>query len=622
MSHEQQPYTGNPHSTGNQLTQDDDAKFFLASIINTLQDSVVTVNLEGVITSWNRSAERLYGYSATEAIGKSLHLVMFPKDFEPLHESIETIRKGHSVPVYQTLRIHKGGHDLFLEITLSPILDAQGTVIGVSTVARNVSELNKTLEALGASESQLRAIIEAAIDFAIIIVDLQGNILDWSSGAQRMFGYSKEEVIGTHTEIIFTPEDRHGGIPMVEIETARSTGKSFDERWHLRKDGSRFFMSGVMTPLHGGPVAGMVKIARNITDRKLAEEALLISEERKSLAVKSAEMGEWEWDINTGSIHFSETARALAGLPAADAEMSPHRVMLLIYPPDQPALLAQLETAMNGLQILQAEYRIVRADNQEIRWVNTYGRVVAQEAGRSSRMIGVVYDITARKVLEKQKDDFISQASHELKTPVSAIKAFSELLEENTGASSGAAFSKSILKKLNGQVDRLIKLIHDLLDASTITEGKMTLHPEPFDINEAIGEQIEPFQRIAGSRRIKWEPAAVSMVHADRDRILQVVTNFVSNAVKYSPKEGEVVISTEDKLDGVIVKVRDAGPGIPQEVQPYLFDRYYRVPNQQLKGFGLGLYISAAIIRQHMGTIGVESVPDKGATFYFTLPYS
>ena len=109
----------------------------------------------------------------------------------------------------------------------------------------------------------------------------------------------------------------------------------------------------------------------------------------------------------------------------------------------------------------------------------------------------------------------------------------------------------------------------------------------------------------------------------DRDRIIQVVTNFVSNAIKYSPDKSLIVISTEDKLDGVRVKVRDTGPGIPQEAQPYLFDRYYRVPGkQQPKGFGLGLYISAAIIRQHMGTIGVESLPGKGTTFYFTLPYS
>lgn len=495
-------------------------------------------------------------------------------------------------------------------------------MIGVSTIARNVSELNKTLQALGASESQLRAIIEAAIDFAIIIIEPGGTILDWSSGAERMFGYSNEEAVGQHTEIIFTPEDRYGGIPMVEIETARNTGKSIDERWHLRKDGSRFFMSGVMTPLRGGPLDGFVKIARNITDRKLAEEALLLSEERKSLAVKSAEMGEWEWNVSVNTIYLSEAVRALFGLPANKANISLDLFLTCIYPPDKSALQAQLDEAINGLQIFQAEYRVIRADNQEIRWINTYGRIIAQEAGRSSRMIGVMYDVTPRKLLEKQKDDFISLASHELKTPVTALKAFSELLEENL-TKSGAVGNLSIMKKLNGQVDRLINLIHDLLDSSTLSEGKMQLHPGQFDLNEAISEQIEPFQRIAGSHGLRWEPTAIGLVHADRDKIIQVVTNFVSNAIKYSPEEGEIVISTEDKLDGVRVNVHDTGSGIPHEAQPYLFDRYYRVPGEQKpKGFGLGLYISAAIIRQHMGTIGVESMPGTGTTFYFTLPYS
>jgi len=622
MSNEQQQYAGQTPNTGNQLVQDNEAKFFLASIINTLQDSVVTINLNGVITSWNRSAEQLYGYPAAEAIGRSLNMVMFPADFEPLRQSIDAIRNGHTVPVYHTVRLHKGGYNLYVEITLSPVLDDRRQVIGVSTIARNVSELNKTLEALGASESQLRAIIEAAIDFAIIIIDPGGTIIDWSSGAERMLGYSREEAVGQHSEIIFTPEDRYNGIPMVEIETARNTGKSMDERWHLHKDGSRFFMSGVMTPLRGGPVEGFVKIARNITDRKLAEEALLLSEERKSLAVKSAEMGEWEWELGTDIIHLSEAARALFGLPAGNAAISRDLFLTGIYPPDKPALQALFDEAINGSQILQAEYQIVRADNHAIRWINMYGRIIAHEKGRSSRMIGVMYDITPRKLLEKQKDDFISLASHELKTPVTAIKAFTELLEEDlTG--SGAVADLSILKKLNGQVDRIIKLVHDLLDSSTLSESRMQLHPVPFDLNEAISEQMEPFQRIAGGREVRWEPAAIPLVHADRDRIIQVVTNFVSNAIKYSPNESQIVISTEDKNDGVKVKVRDTGPGIPQEAQPFLFDRYYRVPGeQQPKGFGLGLYISAAIIKQHRGTIGVESLPGNGATFYFTLPYS
>lgn len=618
-----QPSSNTLAETGNQLIQDNDARFFLASVVNTLQDSVVTINLAGIVTSWSGSSEKLYGYKASEIIGKSLHTVMFPEDFEPLKESIKEIQNGRKVPTYHTLRLHKGGSTMQVEVTLSPVLNAAKTVIGISTVARDVTELFKTKAALTASESRLRAIIEAATDFAIVTLDADGIIIDWNAGAEQMLGHTRAEVIGQHTEIIFTPEDRYAGIPAIEINTARIKGRSLDERWHLHKNGSRFFMSGVMTPLKEGSVKGFVKIARNITDRKLAEEALMVSEERKSLAVHSAQMGEWEWDRGSGKVHISDAVQNLLGLPAESKVVTPRQLIDSVYQPDRTIIQEQVRTAFDGLQILQAEYRIVRADNKEIKWVNTYGRIIAQQDGRPSRMIGVVYDITSRKQLEKHKDDFIGMASHELKTPVTAIKIYNEMLQQNL-ASSASTKDLGMLQKMHGQVNRLIKLIQSLLDSSTISDGKIHLHPETFDINAAITEQLESYQRLAGNRSINWDSKPIPLLHADSDRIIQVITNFVANAIKYSPENSTISITTEDKLECVLVQVKDDGPGIDQESQPFLFDRYYRVPgeNQSRDGFGLGLYISAAIIKQHMGTIGVESTPGKGSAFYFTLPYS
>ena len=223
--------------------------------------------------------------------------------------------------------------------------------------------------------------------------------------------------------------------------------------------------------------------------------------------------------------------------------------------------------------------------------------------------------------MEKQKDDFISLASHELKTPVTAIKAFSEILEDSL-QEEDASGSTELLKKINGQVDRLIALIQALLDSSTLTEGKMQLHPEQLDLNEVIADQVQVLQSISPSHRLSWQPGPLGQVHADKNRIIQVITNFVSNAVKYSPKGSDVIISTEDKLDGAMVRVQDFGEGIPPGVQNYIFDRYYRVPGKQSRqeGFGLGLYISAAIIRQHHGIIGVETTAGEGSTFYVLLP--
>ncbi|WP_207515161.1 PAS domain-containing sensor histidine kinase [Longitalea luteola] len=608
--------------SGNQLIKDDEAKFFLASVIDTMEDSVVTVNLHGIVTSWNKAAERLYGYPAKEIIGRSLLMVTFPNDFSDLLQKIEAIRQGKPIVLYDTYRIHKGGHYIHLEITLSPVKNDKGSVIGVSTVARDVTEFRRTEEALAASESRLRAMVEAAVDFAIITMDEQGVIIDWNSGAEIMFGYMKNEVIGSHTRIIYTKEDQQGLIPELEINMVKTTGRSIDERWHLHKDGSRFFMSGVMTPIHQGDIKGYVKVGRNITDRKLTEEALLLSEQRKSLAMKSAEMGEWEWDGETNLVKLSDQAALLIGLPDHHAQQEPDVLLNYIYPVDKHAVQEQLDAALNGLHIFNTECRIIRPDNRQVKWVNVYGRVLSHTGSQASKMIGVIYDITPRKLLEKQKDDFISLASHELKTPLTAIKTYSELLRENFEEVNEGQ-NVLLLGKLNSQVDRLVKLIQNLLDSSNFSEGRMKLYLQTFDLNAMVEEQLEALRSIAPDHHLIWKAGPIGLIHADRERIGQVLNNLVSNAVKYSPQQTDIVISTEDKQDKAMLSVKDQGIGVPPEEQQFIFDRYYRGEHgPEAKGFGLGLYISAEIIKQHYGSIGVTSHPGDGSTFYFLLPYS
>lgn len=726
--------------------KNDEAKLLLASIVDTMSDSLVSINLDGIITSWNKAAERIYGYTAQEAIGQPLSIVMLDKDVEPLIRKIECIRNGEHVDLYDTIRIKKGGRPMNIEVQLSPIKNEAGRVMGVSTLARDVTLLRKmeeerieserrfhtitdvipqiiwendhagkaiyfnerwyeysgrtyeesegvgwpvivhpediyaadnwkkSLEAQEPFESEarlrradgaycwhllrnvplrsdsgkilawfgsatniqdqkeaerqlcetslrLRSILEAATDFAIIMLDTDGIITEWNSGAERILGYSRTEAIGKHTDIFFTPEDQYGGISQMEMKEASRTGRSIDERWHLRKDGSRFFMSGVMTPIRDGQVAGYVKIARNITDRKLAEEALYLSEQRRNTLVQSTQMGEWDWDIINDIINQNDHAFTLLGLKPSENSHPLELFLNLVHPEDVSQVKEQLRLALDGLNVYQSEFRIVRADNKEIKWLSSYGRVVAYVDDRPARMIGVFFDITGRKLIEKQKDDFISVASHELKTPVTGIKAYSQILErifkeqqpENT----------VLLTNLNRQVDRLINLIHTLLDFTTINEGKLKLKPVTFDMNELVSEEISQLQSIHPGQTLVWKPGSVALIHADKERIRQVIVNLISNAIKYSPENSEIIISSNDVFDGLMVTVCDKGVGISPEDQLHVFERYYRSGKRtDIAGLGLGLYITSQIIKQHNGTIGVDSVPGKGSTFYFKLPYS
>lgn len=232
-------------------------------------------------------------------------------------------------------------------------------------------------------------------------------------------------------------------------------------------------------------------------------------------------------------------------------------------------------------------------------------------------------DISLRKMQEKQKDDFIAVASHELKTPVTSIKAYTQLLQEQL-KSSGEEIAVSMVEKLDAQIDRLIGLIGTLLDTTKLAAGEILLHKEVFDLNQLIKEQIDTFTIISVKHHFNFNAGDIKPVYADKKLIGRVITNIISNAYKYAPDRSEIIVSSTETENGVEVSIRDFGVGIPDELQSRIFDRYFRIANPataKASGIGLGLYITAEIVRQHGGQMRVTSKEGSGATFYFTLPY-
>jgi signal transduction histidine kinase len=239
-------------------------------------------------------------------------------------------------------------------------------------------------------------------------------------------------------------------------------------------------------------------------------------------------------------------------------------------------------------------------------------------------MVGVMYDITRRKKMEQQKDDFIGIASHELKTPLTTIKVYVELLCEifkEKNDTTGVTY----MQKLDGQVDRITELVGALLDTAKLAEGQLKLDLQEFDMNELIERQIKDLKHLSKAHKLVFKPGKLEKVTADKERIGQVITNFITNAVKYSPKGGEVLITSEEVQGGVKVSVHDIGIGIPEELQEKVFDRFFRINNPDVKtfpGMGIGLYIAQGIIRRHHGNIGVKSHSGEGSEFYFFVPYN
>lgn len=250
-------------------------------------------------------------------------------------------------------------------------------------------------------------------------------------------------------------------------------------------------------------------------------------------------------------------------------------------------------------------------------------------AGKVEGIISYASDITSlvnkRKQVEelsKQKDEFIGVASHELKTPVTSIKGYTQILQMRF-KQEGNAKAVELLTRMDGQINKLAKLISDLLDATKIEGGKLQYHNAFFDFNDLVREIVEEMQQITHRHNIITKSGLTEKIYGDRDRIGQVITNLISNAIKYSPEKKEILITTLKDKNTITLCVQDFGIGIPKQKQFKIFDRFYRVSGVKedtYPGMGLGLYISAEIIKRHKGSIYVKSVAGKGSTFWFTLP--
>lgn len=263
----------------------------------------------------------------------------------------------------------------------------------------------------------------------------------------------------------------------------------------------------------------------------------------------------------------------------------------------------------------------LRSKDGEYRWFLSRAIPIRDASGKVIRWFGTNTDITEQRLLDQKKDEFIAIASHELKTPVTSVKALAQLLARRSRAS-GDERSAGMLEKMDRQLDRLNKLISDLLDETRIERGKLTLDESVFDYGELMTDVIEEVQRTAQRHTIICENAPSVTLFADRERLGQVLANLLTNAVKYSPDADRVIVSATVCGGELITRVRDFGIGIPREKQRRVFDRFFRVEsldNQEYPGLGLGLYISAEIIRLHGGRIWVESEEGRGSIFAFAL---
>ncbi|GEM_PF-599245 len=334
----------------------------------------------------------------------------------------------------------------------------------------------------------------------------------------------------------------------------------------------------------------------------------------------------WEaWgkpDKSTQRIDFvSSYVEEMLGYTVEEWVKTPNFWLTIVYPEDKERAAKEATQIFGSGKKGVSRFRWIKKNGKQL-WVEAHSFVIKDEKGNPIGMRGVTMDISERMALERRKDEFISVASHELKTPLTSMKAFTQLLDRYLKKQQDE-IAITYIGKTHTQLDRLTNLVNDLLDVSKIEAGKLIFNKELFDIDEFISNMIEEIQPTTKTHQIQHEAKAKSKVVADKFRIGQVITNLLTNAIKYSPSSDKVIVRTTVKGDYIQVAVQDFGVGVPQDLTKKIFNRFYRVEGRKREsypGLGLGLFISSEIVRRHNGSIGVDSSEGKGSTFYFTLP--
>lgn len=361
-----------------------------------------------------------------------------------------------------------------------------------------------------------------------------------------------------------------------------------------------------------------------------AEQGLRDAEERLRIAVDAAEIGTWDYNPETQIGLWSQRTREIFGVPA-DAIIDIDLINTLIHPDDNHIRSEAMANALSadGTGEYKAEYRIIRPDGS-LRWIRATGRSLIRGTGAArkvTRIIGTISDITPQKLAEeslveavKMRDDVLAIVSHDLRNPLNTVIASAYLMTDLPLTPEQVAKQLEIIKRTGHHMNRLLQ---DLLDVSRIDAGRFNVDPAPIDPASIVTDTCAQFEQQVSSKQQAIScslPDALPNICADRERLAQVFSNLISNAIRHTGQDGRIEIAATVAGDDVEFSVSDNGSGIPAEDLPFIFERFWQARRARRMGAGLGLAIVKGIVEAHGGRIRVESETGRGTTFYFTIP--
>jgi two-component system sensor histidine kinase VicK len=367
-----------------------------------------------------------------------------------------------------------------------------------------------------------------------------------------------------------------------------------------------------------GEVAYIINTTTNITDRIRLEQAVEESESRFRVMAEGTKIYIAMADAATQATYFNQAWSRLTGRTVED--LMAFGWLDLVHPEDKERYMKIYLDAFQVKGPFHGDFRIMNAAG-EYRWLLADGSARWHADGSFAGYVSISVDITEQKESEQRKNDFIAMVSHELKTPLTSMKGYVQMLQ-GKARKAGDEMATTMLGKVNKQVSQMTTLINSFLNVARLESAQIYIECKPFDLAELMEEiRVDTLAHVT-SHRFVFAPVLRTVVNADRDKIAQVLQNLISNAVKYAPANSTITVACVTKDGKAIISVKDEGQGISKEDRPKLFERYYRVEtaeNKHISGFGIGLYLCCEIIKLHNGKIWAESELGMGSTFYFTL---
>lgn len=650
------------------------------AIVTSSDDAIVSKTLDGIITSWNRAAEYLFGYTAQEAIGKHITLII-PKELYPEEEEIiRKLRQGIRIQHFETVRLRKNGTRVEVSLSISPVQDRAGNIVGAAKIARDISE-RKRIEAQERFLTEASKVLATTLDhqqtlanmarlvvpqfadwFSVDLLDADGQIglvelaHQDSEQARRARARRERYPIDSAAPYGVAHVMRTGQAELhteITDEQLVLQARNEEELALLRQGG---YTSAMLVPLRArGKTIGVASFVLTQVHRRYDARDLVLAEEigrRVDMALDNARLyraAQQSRDqlkiilqgVVDGILLYTSDSRIMYANEAA-AQMMGYCSVQEVLQTQQDGLLSKYEifdeagqpippTQLTHLRVFAGEpeaqaligSRLAEGDQSEY-WSLVTSRPVSDDDGEVVLVVTIIHDITERIKLERRKDEFISMASHELKTPVTSLKGFTNVLQRRLNKQ-GDEQGLHYLARMDNQLNRLTALISELLDISRMQSGKLLLRTEPVDFDALIDEIVENVQAATLTHRLCIEGRTGVQVRGDQEHLGQVLINLLTNAIKYSPRAEKVIVRLMRDEDGeqAMVSVQDFGIGIDKAHHERIFERFYQVSNPEEKtypGLGIGLYISNEIVARHHGRMWVESSKGKGATFVVVLP--